>query len=396
MPTNFDIKFSVIGLGYVGLANGLVLSKYHKVVGFDQDNEKILNLQNKQSHINEKGISSALNSDDLDFSVTDIKELSYKNSNYIIIATPTNYDPEINFFDTSSVESSIEDALNLSPQDSLIIIKSTVPIGFVKKMNLKYETSRIIFCPEFLREGSSFEDAKNPSRIIIGSHNVAAKKLGHLLSDASDSKDVAVIHTGSEESEAIKLFSNTYLAMRVSFFNELDSFAITNNLSSKEIIDGISQDARIGNFYNNPSFGYGGYCLPKDTKQLLANFNHTPEDIISAIVKSNVTRRNFLAKKIIELCPKKIGIYRVAMKANSDNYRSSSILKLAEHIKENSKIEISIFEPDISLKNLEGFEITNDFNKFISDSNLIIANRVDEKLEGLEIPIFTRDIYNDN
>lgn len=396
MSQNIAIKFSVIGLGYVGLANSLALARYHKVVGFDQDKKKIASLQNKKSYINEQGILNALKSHKIDFSASESKEISYENCDYVIIATPTNYDPDINFFDTSSVESSIEEALRLSPDHSLIIIKSTIPIGFVKKMNDKYQTSRIIFCPEFLREGSSFEDAKNPSRIIIGSYDDEAKKLGCLLREASDRKDVPVIHTGSDESEAIKLFSNTYLAMRVAFFNELDSFSMINNLSSKEIIDGVSQDARIGNFYNNPSFGFGGYCLPKDTKQLLANFNNTPQNIFSAVVKSNITRRDFLAKKILELNPKKIGIYRVAMKANSDNYRSSSIIKLAEYLEENSTVEICIFEPEIHLTGFSRFKITNDFEEFALNSDLILANRVDDKLKSLKTPIFTRDIYNIN
>jgi UDPglucose 6-dehydrogenase len=396
MSRNTTIKFSVIGLGYVGLANSLVLAEYHKVVGFDQDQKVIVNLQSKNSHINEEGIKNALKSDKSDFLATDSKNLCYQNSDYVIIATPTNYDPEINFFDTSSVESSINDAIELSPHHALIIIKSTIPIGFVKEMNARHQTSRIVFCPEFLREGSSYEDAKNPSRIIIGSHHNDAKELGSLLKNASEQNQVAVIHTGSTEAEAIKLFSNTYLAMRVAFFNELDSFAMNHSLSSQEIIDGVSQDNRIGSFYNNPSFGFGGYCLPKDTKQLLANFNSTPQNIISAVVKSNLTRREFLAKKIIEMKPKKIGIYRVAMKANSDNYRSSAILKLGKHIKDNSNIEICIFEPEISVSDLPDFELKFDFDNFVSDVDLILANRIDENLEKVNIPIFTRDIYNEN
>lgn len=396
MPKDTTIKFSVIGLGYVGLANSLVLAEYYKVVGFDQDQKIISNLQGKNSHINEDGIKNALKSDKIDFFATDSKKLCYEKSDYIIIATPTNYDPEINFFDTSSVESCIEEAIELSPSNAPIIIKSTIPIGFVKEMNSRYQTSRIIFCPEFLREGSSYEDAKNPSRIIIGSHHNDAKGLGSLLKNVSEKNEVDVIHTGSNEAEAIKLFSNTYLAMRVAFFNELDSFAMSHSLSSQEIIDGVSQDNRIGSFYNNPSFGFGGYCLPKDTKQLLANFNNTPQNIISAVVKSNLTRREFLANKIIEMEPRKLGIYRVAMKANSDNYRSSAILKLGKHIKDHSNIEICIFEPEISVSDLPDFELINDFEDFVSNIDLILANRIDNNLEKVDIPIFTRDIYNEN
>ncbi len=396
MSRNTTIKFSVIGLGYVGLANSMVLAQYFEVVGFDQDKKIIENLQDKKSHINEDGIKNALKSDNINFLATDSKKLCYEKSDYIIIATPTNYDPEINFFDTSSVESSINDALELSPSHGLIIIKSTIPVGFVKKLNAKHKTSRIIFCPEFLREGSSFEDAANPSRIIIGSHLNEAKKLGSILKRTSNKKEVEVIHTGSDEAEAIKLFSNTYLAMRVAFFNELDSFALNNSLSSQEIIDGVSQDNRIGRFYNNPSFGYGGYCLPKDTKQLLSNFSSTPQNIISAVVESNKSRRDFLAKKILEMQPKKIGIYRVSMKANSDNHRSSAILKLGKHIKDYCDVEICIFEPEILLSELSDFELINDFEKFISDVDLILANRIDDNLKKVNIPIFTRDIYNEN
>lgn len=390
------VKFSVIGLGYVGLANALVLAKYYQVIGFDQDTKKIQILKNKKSYIKEEGILNALNSDNIDFSVTNKKELSYANSDYVIIATPTNYDPEKDFFDTSSVEDCIRDALKFSPSHCLIIIKSTIPIGFVEKMRHIHETSRIVFCPEFLREGSSFEDAKNPSRIIIGSRDENSRKLGKILKDASAKNDTPIIYTGSKESEAIKLFSNTYLAMRVAFFNELDSFSIKNNLISKDIIDGISQDSRIGNFYNNPSFGYGGYCLPKDTKQLLSNFSDTPQNLISAIVKSNLTRRKYLAQKIIDLNPKKIGIYRVAMKANSDNYRSSSILKLAEYIEENSDAKIIIYDPQISLTNFKKFKVLDDFKIFASSSDVILANRFDKQLKNLTVPIFTRDIYNEN
>ncbi len=396
MPRNTIIKFSVIGLGYVGLANSMVLAKYFKVVGLDQDKKIVSNLQDKKSHINEDGIKNALKSDRINFSATDSKKICYENSNYIIIATPTNYDPEINFFDTSSVESSIKDAIELSPANALIIIKSTIPIGFTKEMNARHKTSRIIFCPEFLREGTSYEDAENPSRIIIGAHLNEAKELGLILKSTSEKKEVAVIHTGSDEAEAIKLFSNTYLAMRVAFFNELDSFAMNYSLSSQEIIDGVSEDNRIGKFYNNPSFGYGGYCLPKDTKQLLSNFNTTPQNIISAVVDSNNTRRDFLAKKILEMQPKKIGIYRVAMKANSDNYRSSAILKLGKQLKNDSNTEVCIFEPEISVSDLPDFELINDFKKFVSGVDLIIANRIDDNLKTLNIPIFTRDIYNEN
>tara|TARA_A100001015_G_scaffold273830_1_gene329651 strand:+ start:1327 stop:2514 length:1188 start_codon:yes stop_codon:yes gene_type:complete len=390
------VKFSVIGLGYVGLANALVLAKYYQVIGFDQDTKKIQILKNKKSYIKEEGILNALNSDNIDFNITNKKELSYANSDYVIIATPTNYDPEKDFFDTSSVEDCIRDALKFSPAHCLIIIKSTIPIGFVEKMRHTHETSRIVFCPEFLREGSSFEDAKNPSRIIIGSRDENSRKLGKILKDASAKNDTPIIYTGSKESEAIKLFSNTYLAMRVAFFNELDSFSIKNNLISKDIIDGISQDSRIGNFYNNPSFGYGGYCLPKDTKQLLSNFSDTPQNLISAIVKSNLTRRKYLAQKIIDLNPKKIGIYRVAMKANSDNYRSSSILELAEYIEENSDAKIIIYDPQISLTNFKKFKVLDDFKIFASSSDVILANRFDKQLKNLTVPIFTRDIYNEN
>jgi len=394
--SNQVIKFAVIGLGYVGLANALALGKHYHVFGLDKDNFKIQNLKNKKSHINEEGISNALNSQSIDFNPTADKDLAYDHSDYVIIATPTNYDPETNFFDTSSVEECINDALNLAPPSALIIIKSTIPIGFVAKMRSHFQTTRIVFCPEFLREGSSFEDAKNPSRIIIGSTDACGKELGSVLGRASDEINPSILYTGSDEAEAIKLFSNTYLAMRVSFFNELDNFAMVNHLSAKEIIDGVSKDSRIGVFYNNPSFGYGGYCLPKDTKQLLANFNGTPQNIISAIVQSNNTRKDFLAEKILALNPKKIGLYRVAMKANSDNYRSSAILHLAEYISKISSVEIIIYDPNISLENLSTFEITKDFNDFISRSDLILANRVDENLDRIDVPIFTRDIYHEN
>lgn len=385
------MKFTVVGSGYVGMSVAMLISQSNKVTILDINKDRISKINNKVSPISEKEIKSFLDNETLDLEATIEKKYAYLNANYIIIATPTDYDPDLNFFDTSTVEGVIADALRFN-KNSLIVIKSTVPVGFTEKMRKKFKYENIIFVPEFLREGSALNDNLFPSRIVIGSHIKEAKEFGEILRSNSKKKDVRLIYMNSNEAEAVKLFANTYLAMRVSFFNELDTYAITKNLDTSSIISGVSSDPRIGENYNNPSFGYGGYCLPKDTKQLLANFENVPQNLIEAIVKSNSTRKDFIADQIIKLKPKSVGIYRLTMKQGSDNFRTSAIQGIIKRIKSKG-ISIIIFEPNFEESEFFNSKVICNLQEFKNLSNIILANRVSKDLEDVADKVYSRDLF---
>ena len=353
-----------------------------------------MKINNSQSTIVDKDIVKYLSNEKLSLSATLDEEIAYQDSDFIIIATPTNYDVDTNQFDTGTVDSVVEEAL-IQNSEALIIIKSTIPVGHTKSLQDKFKTSRIIFSPEFLREGQALHDNLYPSRIIVGSECELGVKFAHLLQQASDKKEVDTLFIGSTEAEAVKLFANTYLAMRVSFFNELDSYALANELDTKSIIQGVSLDNRIGDSYNNPSFGYGGYCLPKDTKQLLANYEHVPQTLIKAIVSSNTTRKDFIADEIRKLNPKLVGFYRLVMKADSDNFRSSAIQGIMKRIKAKG-IEVVVFEPELDQEEFYGSKVIVDLNEFKEMSDIIVTNRKATTLEDVEHKCFTRDLFGDN
>ena len=366
-------KITVVGSGYVGMSLAVLLAKDNDVKVLDIDAERIQKINNFQSTIVDKDIVKYLSNEKLSLSATLDEEIAYQDSDFIIIATPTNYDVDTNQFDTGTVDSVVEEAL-IQNSEALIIIKSTIPVGHTKSLQDKFKTSRIIFSPEFLREGQALHDNLYPSRIIVGSECELGVKFAHLLQQASDKKEVDTLFMRSTEAEAVKLFANTYLAMRVSFFNELDSYALANELDTKSIIQGVSLDNRIGDSYNNPSFGYGGYCLPKDTKQLLANYEHVPQTLIKAIVSSNTTRKDFIADEIRKLNPKLVGFYRLVMKADSDNFRSSAIQGIMKRIKAKG-IEVVVFEPELDQEEFYGSKVIVDLNEFKEMSDIIVTNR---------------------
>lgn len=384
----------IVGIGYVGLSNAILLARNNNVIAFDIDNEKVSMVNQGLSPLSEKEISEYLVKKEYSFRCVNESDEAFSNADYIFIATPTDYDPESNYFDTNTVESVIEDVLRVNDK-APIIIRSTIPIGFVEKIREKYNFENIIFCPEFLREGHSIQDSFYPSRIIIGAKGFDAGKVGQILASACHKEDVQVLYTEPKEAEAIKLFANSYLAMRVSFFNELDTYSISEGLCSRDIIDGVSLDPRIGDHYNNPSFGYGGYCLPKDTKQLLANYQNIPNKIIRAIVESNSIRKKYLADTIIQKQPKIVGIYRINMKSGSDNFRSSAVLDIINILMKN-EIKIIIYEPDITEDLYIGCHVEKNLKKFKNNSQLIIANRVDSDISDQNNKIFTRDIFGDD
>jgi UDPglucose 6-dehydrogenase len=389
------MKIAVVGIGYVGLSNAILLSQNNPVTLLDIDKSKVDLINSKKSPIVEKTITSYLKNKNLDLIATNDSSSAFQDKDFIIIATPTNFDLDTNKFDTSIVDLVIREAHLKNPK-AMIIIKSTVPVGYTDAISTELDTSKIVFSPEFLREGSSLEDNLYPSRIIIGQSSKQARKFANLLIEAADKKGIEVLFTGNKEAESIKLFSNTYLAMRVAFFNELDNYAIANNLETKSIIDGVSADPRIGNFYNNPSFGYGGYCLPKDTKQLLSNFQDIPQNLIHATIQSNKTRINFIAKKIISLNAKKIGVYRLIMKADSDNWRESALLHLINVLK-SYELEIFVYEPLMQNKNLDSsLKFVDTIESLESNVDLILTNRLDEKITKYKSKIFTRDLYGNN
>jgi UDPglucose 6-dehydrogenase len=372
-----------------------LLSQNNPVTLLDIDKSKVDLINSKKSPIVEKTITSYLKNKNLDLIATNDSSSAFQDKDFIIIATPTNFDLDTNKFDTSIVDLVIREAHLKNPK-AMIIIKSTVPVGYTDAISTELDTSKIVFSPEFLREGSSLEDNLYPSRIIIGQSSKQARKFANLLIEAADKKGIEVLFTGNKEAESIKLFSNTYLAMRVAFFNELDNYAIANNLETKSIIDGVSADPRIGNFYNNPSFGYGGYCLPKDTKQLLSNFQDIPQNLIHATIQSNKTRINFIAKKIISLNAKKIGVYRLIMKADSDNWRESALLHLINVLK-SYELEIFVYEPLMQNKNLDSsLKFVDTIESLESNVDLILTNRLDEKITKYKSKIFTRDLYGNN
>ncbi len=385
------VKVVVVGLGYVGLSNAVLLAQNNDVIGVDISQERVELLNNRISPIEDQYISEYLEKKNLSLTASTNLELSARGADYVVISTPTSYDDKTNFFDTSSVNIVLQKVLNCEP-NSCIIIKSTLPVGYTDHLRKHYSTKSVIFSPEFLREGQALIDNLYPSRIIIGDKSEKAKKFAFLLTQGAIKKDIEIIFTGAREAEAIKLFSNTYLAMRVAFFNELDSYALAARLDTREIIQGVSLDPRIGGHYNNPSFGYGGYCLPKDTKQLLANYDSVPQNIIKAIVEANSTRKEFLANQIISQDPKTVGIYRLVMKEGSDNFRQSSVQGIMKRIKAKG-IEVIIYEPLLKEKSFYNSQIITDLCEFKSRSEVIVANRNFSELNDVKFKVFTRDLF---
>ena len=390
------MKIAIAGTGYVGLSLGALLAQANEVVALDIVPEKVDMINNRISPIRDKYIEDYFKDKDLNLRATlDYKD-AFKDAAFVIISTPTNYDDEKNFFDTSSVEDVIVKVNEVcNPKKTTMVVKSTIPVGFIESVKKKYNIDNIFFSPEFLREGQALYDNLYPSRIIVGEKSKRAKKFASLLKDACLKDDVVVKYMDSTEAEAVKLFANTFLALRVSYFNELDTYAELKGLNTKDIIDGVCLDPRIGNYYNNPSFGYGGYCLPKDTKQLLANYRDVPQNMIEAIVKSNDTRKDHVTREILKRKPKVVGVYRLTMKSGSDNFRSSAIQSVMEKIKSKG-VSIQIFEPTIKDDTFEGYKVNNDLDSFKNTSDVIIANRLDQKIEDEIHKVYTRDIFRNN
>jgi len=388
------MKIVVIGMGYVGLSNSMLLAQHNQVIGVDISQERVDALNERKSPIIDNEITEYLAKEDLNFHATTNLPDTVIDADYVIVSTPTNYDEDINYFDTSSVESIIEEVIKYEPK-ACIIIKSTVPVGFTDKINERLGTQAVVFSPEFLREGRALLDNLYPSRIIVGEKSERAEIFAHLLLQGSLKEKVDFLFTGSCEAEAIKLFSNTYLAMRVAFFNELDSYALSKGLDSRQLVDGICLDKRIGNTYNNPSFGYGGYCLPKDTKQLLANYDEVPQNLIQAVVSSNESRKDFIADRILIQSPNTVGFYRLIMKEGSDNFRLSAVQGIMQRIKAKG-INVVVYEPYLKASNFCGFQVIECLDQFKSSVDVIVANRYSSKLSDVESKLFTRDLFQNN
>ena len=388
------MKITVVGAGYVGLANAILLAQNNEVVALEVNPTIVDMLNNKQAHIADKEIEQYLATKPLNLRATSDKDDAYKDTDFVIVATPTNYDETTNSFDTSTVEGVIDDVL-LQDTKAPIIIKSTIPVGFTQEMRQAKGTDRILFSPEFLREGQALYDNLNPSRIIVGDHTDQAKQFANLLAEGAEKEDIDILFMEPTEAEAVKLFANTYLAMRVAFFNELDTYAQMKGLNSQSIIDGISLDPRIGTHYNNPSFGYGGYCLPKDTKQLRANFEGVPNNIISAIVEANKTRKHFIADAVAERSPETVGIFRLTMKSSSDNFRESAVLDIMRQL-EAKGLEVIIYEPTWKEATYDNYQVVADLADFKDKADVIITNRMTDELADVPNKVFTRDVYHNN